>query len=347
MDLTQGILPTNNPELEKAIIARLNDLTKPVGSLGRLEEFVLKYCLCRGSSDASIKKMRMFTLAADHGITAEGIAPYPKEVTRQMVLNMAHGGAAISVMCTNAGIDYAVVDMGVDADFSRDIPLLVHKKVERGTRSFLNGPAMTAQQCRAALDAGAGLVSEFGADLLGVGEMGIGNTSSASALYALLLDVDVEKTVGAGTGATGELLAHKKQVVKQAVAFHKKEWDRSGFDALCRVGGFEIAGIAGILLGAAKARIPVVVDGFIASAGALVAMEMNPAVQQYLFFAHASSEKFHRNFLDTMNVRPVLDLDMRLGEGTGSALAMHIVWQAMNCYHQMATFSGAGISGKS
>jgi nicotinate-nucleotide--dimethylbenzimidazole phosphoribosyltransferase len=288
----------------------------------------------------------MFTFAGDHGITAEKVAPFPKEVTTQMVLNMEHGGAAICVMCKNAGIDYKVVDMGVDADFKAESETLLIRKAAHGTGSFLEGPAMTKVLCEKTMQAGFDLVAEFPADLFGVGEMGIGNTSSASALYSLLLDIDADKTVGAGTGASGELLAHKKKVIKQAVAFHKQKWDKTGFDALCRLGGYEISGMAGMMFGAARARIPVVVDGFISCAAALVALEMSPAVQDYLFFAHESSERFHKDFLNTIGVRPILNLDMRLGEGTGAALAMHIIGQAMNCYHQMATFGSAGVSEK-
>jgi nicotinate-nucleotide--dimethylbenzimidazole phosphoribosyltransferase len=205
---------------------------------------------------------------------------------------------------------------------------------------------MTKQQCEQAMHAGYELGKTCKADLVGVGEMGIGNTSSASALYSLLLDIDPGKTVGAGTGASGDVLNRKKKVIKDAVSFHKKKWDKTAFDALCRVGGFEIAGIVGTIFGSAGKRVPVVVDGFISCAAALVSMEMNPIVQDYLFFAHESSEKFHREFLNTIDARPILNLDMRLGEGTGAALAMHIIWQAMNCYHQMDTFSAAGVSNK-
>jgi len=333
-----------NEVLEKEILCKLNDLTKPQGSLGRLEEFVLQYCLCRSNANASIRKMNMFTFAGDHGITNEGIAPYPKEVTQQMVLNMVAGGAAISVLCKNAGIDYAVVDMGVDVECTVQHNNFINCKVARGTANFHKGPAMSLSQAEQALEAGQKLAHECESDLFGIGEMGIGNSSSASALYSLLLDIDPEKTVGEGTGATGDLLQHKIAIIREAVLLHKKSWDGTGFDALCRVGGFEIAGMIGFIFGAAQKRIPIVVDGFISSAAALVAMEMNPLVQKYLFFSHQSSEKFHRDFLDTLNIRPILNLDMRLGEGTGSALSMQIIAQALNCYNQMATFSSAHVS---
>lgn len=339
------IKPINNPDLSQKIQLHLDDLTKPQGSLGRLEEFAMKYCLCRGKADAKINKMKLFTFAGDHGITAEGVAPFPKEVTRQMVLNMCAGGAAVSVLCKNGGIDYSVVDMGVDADFDNH-PVLIQSKIGRGTASFKKESAMTTGQCLKAIEAGIQIAQKDDTDLVGIGEMGIGNTSPASALYSLLLDISPDTTVGAGTGATGDLLTHKKKVIAEAVQFHRKEWDKTAFDALQRVGGYEIAGMTGFIIGSALKNIPVVVDGFIASAAAFVAIKIAPSIQDYLFFAHSSAESFHNSFLISMNVKPVLSLEMRLGEGTGSALAMHIINQAVNCYHQMATFSSAGVSEK-
>lgn len=205
---------------------------------------------------------------------------------------------------------------------------------------------MSHEECLKALDAGQDLVKGSGSDLLGVGEMGIGNTSSASALYSLLLDLNPEDTIGAGTGSVGALLEKKKQAVRDAVLFHRGEWDHTPLEALRRVGGFEIAGMTGMILGGAANRIPVVIDGFVATAAALVAMKMAPAVKDYLFFAHASAEQFHKPFLASQGIAPILSLDMRLGEGTGSVLAMQIIAQAMECYHRMATFDSAGVSGK-
>jgi nicotinate-nucleotide--dimethylbenzimidazole phosphoribosyltransferase len=340
------IVPTVNPALEAQIVARLNDLTKPVGSLGRLEEFVIRYCLCRGNADASIYGCKIFTFAGDHGITKQGVAPYPPEVTRQMVLNMLGGGAAISVLCRNAGIDYAVVDVGVSADFE-DQPLLIKSKVGRGTADFSTGPAMTTAECEKAIAIGFDLSSGFRGDLLGTGEMGIGNSSSAAALYSLLLEgVNPAETVGVGTGAAGDLLERKRAVIVHAVEKHRGEWDGTPVDALRRVGGFEVAAMTGLILGAATKRIPVVVDGFIASSAALVAMKMHPSVKEYLFFAHESSEKFHADFLRSKGITPILHLGMRLGEGTGAVLAMQIIQQALHCYHEMATFSQAKVSQK-
>jgi nicotinate-nucleotide--dimethylbenzimidazole phosphoribosyltransferase len=299
--------------------------------------------MVKKNENAGLKALKMFVFAGDHGITQQNICPYPKSVTCQMVTNIASGGAAISVLCNNSGIDLSVVDMGVDADFAYSSKL-INCKVARGTKDFSLGCAMTSDECRSALNHGSRLAKESGADLLGIGEMGIGNSSSASALYAMLLGIEPERTVGAGTGSQGEMLERKKQVIASSVAMHQKGWNGDAFEALRRVGGYEIAAIAGMILGAAENAIPVVVDGFIAGAGALVAMRHEPRVKQYLFFSHASSERFHKAFLDIEGVRPILDLDMRLGEGSGAAIAMQIIRQAMNCYNQMATFSSAGVS---
>ncbi len=340
-----GIEPIENGELRDTIQARLDDLTKPQGSLGRLEEIAAQYCLCRKSADASIGSMTMLTFAGDHGITEEKITPYPQEVTVQMVQNMVAGGAAISVLCRNGGIRSKVVDIGTAGNFTAQ-PGIIGRKIARGTRNFLKGPAMTETECRKAMEAGYTLAVEENADLYGIGEMGIGNTSSASALYSLLLDVSARETTGAGTGSTGELLEHKIDVVERAVAFHRQEWDGDPLEALRRVGGFELAGMAGLIFGAASRGVPVVVDGFISSAAALAAMHAHGPVKDYLFFSHASSEKFHKEFLSRLSLHPLLDLGMRLGEGTGAALAMHIISQALNCYHEMASFSQAGVANK-
>ncbi len=329
--------------LANKIKAHLDDLTKPIGSLGRLEEFALQYCMIKQNENAGLSRSKMYVFAGDHGITEQNVCPYPKSVTCQMAANIASGGAAISVLCRNSEIDLSVVDMGVDAELTYSSKL-INCKVARGTKDFSCGCAMTSDECRDALNHGKKLAKESGADLLGVGEMGIGNSSSASALYAMLLGIEPQRTVGAGTGSQGEMLERKKQVIASSVAMHHKEWNGDALEALRRVGGYEIAGITGMILGAAENAIPVVVDGFIAGAGALVAMRHEPKVKQYLFFSHASAEQFHKAFLEIEGLRPILDLDMRLGEGSGAAIAMQIIKQAMNCYHQMATFSSAGVS---
>lgn len=346
MTITATEIPTTtNKELEQQIVAHLDDLTKPPGSLGRLEEIVRKYCLCRGDLKPSLESKKVFTFAGDHGIAAEKITPFPPEVTPQMVLNMTRGGAAVCVMCRKAGVEYSVVDMGVNAE-QEDHPGLIRRKVRKGTRNFAVEPAMTHEECVQAIETGIVLAGESGADILGAGEMGICNTASASALYSMLLDLDPSLTVGPGTGSAGELLEHKKRVVSRAVRRHCESWDGSAFQALERVGGYEIAGMVGLMLGGAARRIPVVVDGFISSAAALVAMRIDPVVKEYLFFSHASAETFHESFLAREGIRPLLALDMRLGEGTGAVLALQLIEQALACYHEMATFSSAGVAGK-
>lgn len=340
-----AIHPVADETLEKKILDRLNHLTKPIRSLGRLEEFALRYCLCRGGASAEVSRMKIFTFAGDHGITEEKITPYPSEVTYQMVLNMMSGGAAISVMCRKAGIDCSVVDMGVKGSF-QESPGLLMRKIAAGTKNFRKGPAMSDEECLKALEVGKDLAKGSGSDLLGVGEMGIGNTSSASALYSLLLGLNPTDTIGAGTGSVGALLERKRQVVSDGVLLHRREWDGTPLEALKRVGGFEIAGMTGLILGGAESRIPVVIDGFVATAAALVAMKMEPTAKDYLFFAHVSAEHFHKPFLASQGIDPILSLEMRLGEGTGSVLAMQIIAQAMECYHRMATFDSAGVSGK-
>jgi len=338
-----AVPPYENEALQEEVRERLDRLTKPPGSLGRLEELALRFCLCRGMPAPELSCMEIFTFAGDHGITEEKITPYPSEVTRQMVLNMVQGGAAVTVMCRKAGIQCVVVDMGVVGTF-QDVPGLLIRKVGEGTRNFLREPAMSAEDCERATEIGMELAGRSNADLIGIGEMGIGNTSSASALYSIILDADPEETVGPGTGSSGPQLERKREMVRRAVSFHKKAWNGSSFDALRRVGGFEIAGMAGMIFGASRRRIPVVVDGFVAGAAALVAMRIQPSVRPYIFFSHASGERYHGTFLAREGIRPILSLDMRLGEGTGSVLAMQIMAQAMECYHRMATFESAGVS---
>jgi len=331
--------------LASEIQRRLDDLTKPPGSLGRLEQLVRQYCLCRGSADADLRRAAVYTFAGDHGITGEGVTPYPSEVTAQMVMNMAAGGAAVSVMCRKAGIEYTVVDVGVQSDLP-ETPGLLRRKVAYGTASFVAGPAMSERECEAALRVGYELAGEGHGDVYGIGDMGIGNTSSSSALYALLLDMDAAQTVGMGTGSAGDILERKRSMVAKGVARHRAEWNGSASDALRRVGGLELAALTGFILGAANARIPVVVDGFIVSAAALAALRMCETVRDYLIFAHTSAEAFHRRFLEQEGIHPLLDLGMRLGEGTGAVLGIQILMQAISCYRSMATFSGAGVANR-
>jgi len=346
MSISDFTIPLiKNDSIQSQVQAQLDDLTKPPGSLGFLEDLVMQYCLCRNDSKANLRSKELFVFAASHGITAEGVAPYPKEVTVQMVMNMLGGGAAVTVMSRQANMSYNVVDMGVDGDFDAH-ELLSHCKVAHGTVSFLSESAMTEKQCDQALQTGINLSRQVQSDIVAIGEMGIGNTSSASALYSLLFGKSALETVGRGTGSEGELLEKKRQTLDRAISFHRANWDGTAFDALQRVGGFEIAGMTGFCLGCAKKRIPVVVDGFIATAAALCAIKIHKNVKDYLFFGHVSDEQFHAFVLKELGVRPILSLNMRLGEGTGAVLATQIIEQALTCYHQMATFSSAGVSNR-
>ena len=337
MDLLKNTLerikPAKNAQLAGRIRARLDRLTKPPGSLGRLEEIALQYGLARGEADFPVPCKAMFVFCADHGVTAEGVSAYPREVTCQMVKNFAGGGAAINVLCRQYDIDPVIVDMGVDHPLD-DVEAIVPSKVAAGTRNFLQEASMTRRQAIQCLETGIGLASgaarlKYG--LLGAGEMGIGSTTAAAATLAVISGADPDQVVGNGTGVTDAQLQHKADVVKRALQLHKPD-SKDAIAVLAAVGGFEIGGIAGFLLGAAPLGIPVAVDGFIASAGALLAIRQSEAVKDYVIFSHQSAERGHRTLLQFLDVQPLLELDMRLGEGTGAALAMGLVDSAIRLY---------------
>ena len=328
--------------------AHLDDLTKPQGSLGRLEEIALKYVLATGSLTPVLTKKKICCFAGDHGVAIEGVSAFPAEVTPQMVYNMLNGGAAINVLTRHAGADLDVVDMGVNHDFP-DMAGLVKRKVKPGSANIATGPAMSEEDALQAVLSGAELAVEAykaGFHILGTGEMGIANTTPATALYSVLLDVPVESITGRGTGIDDERLKHKIGIIKQAIEVNASRSDKP-FGALAALGGYEIAAITGFVLGAASCRVPVVVDGFISSSGAVVALKLCPAVEDYLFFSHLSNEQGHRVVMQKLGARPILDLDLRLGEGTGAALSMQLIEGALKIYNEMATFSGARVSEKS
>ncbi|MEI8186335.1 MAG: nicotinate-nucleotide--dimethylbenzimidazole phosphoribosyltransferase [Chlorobiaceae bacterium] len=337
-----------DPTLTAAAQTHLDDLTKPQGSLGRLEEIALKYVLATASLNPVLSKKKICCFAADHGVAAEGVSAFPAEVTPQMVYNMLNGGAAINVLTRHAGVDLDVADMGVSHDFP-DMPGLVKRKVKPGSANIALGPAMSDEDALLALLRGAELAVDAhkaGFHILGTGEMGIANTTPATALYSVLLDIPVESITGRGTGIDDDRLAHKIAVIKHAVEVNKERCT-TPFGTLAALGGFEIAAIAGFILGAAACRVPVVVDGFISSSGAVVALKLCPAVDDYLFFSHLSNEQGHRTVMQKLGARPILDLDLRLGEGTGAALSMQVIEGAIKIYNEMATFSGAKVSEKS
>lgn len=341
-----SIQPVNR-SLTELLQARLDDLTKPAGSLGRLEEFALRYGLARGTVHPGLPKCRIYCFAGDHGVVEEGVSAFPKAVTPQMVLNMLNGGAAVNVFACHAGADLRVVDVGVEADFAGG-PKLISRKVARGTANFTRGPAMTVAQATQALETGIAMARQADADgitLLGTGELGIGNTTAATALFAAYLGLEPSAITGRGTGLDDERLSHKITVIEKALSVNQASLG-DPLATLAALGGLEIAGITGLVLGAAARQIPVVVDGFISSAGALAALRLQPALSDYLFFSHLSNERGHRDVMRKLEVRPILDLDMRLGEGTGAALAMTLIGASVKMLIEMATFSSAKVSGK-
>ncbi|MEI6809665.1 MAG: nicotinate-nucleotide--dimethylbenzimidazole phosphoribosyltransferase [bacterium] len=342
-DVIDAVVPVDKA-LEVEIKAHLDDLTKPRGSLGRMEEFALKYCLATGTFRPVFGGKRIVCFAGDHGVAAEGVSAYPKEVTPQMVMNMLAGGAAVSVLSRHVGADLVVVDAGVD-DPLENAEGLWRRKIRRGTGNIALGPAMTCAETVKALMIGVELSDAAraqGVTLLGTGDMGIANTTPSSALFAAYLDCPVEDVTGRGTGIDDDALKHKVAVISRAMEVNRPLLT-GPLEILAALGGFEIAGICGLVLGAAAHRIPVVVDGFISSAGALAAIMMNRAVLDYTFFSHLSEERGHGVFMERFGLKPMLDLKMRLGEGTGAALAMTLVEASIKVYNEMATFSSAGV----
>jgi len=326
---------------------RLDNLTKPQGSLGRLEEFARELVGIYHDQMPQIPKKAVFTFAADHGVAEEGVSAFPQEVTQQMVLNFIRGGAGINVLARHAGADVIVVDIGVKADFEPMEGLEI-RKVLYGTKNMTKGPAMSRQEAVKCIEVGISLATEYakkGYRMFGTGEMGIANTTPSSAICAVITGKAVEEVTGRGTGIGDEALKHKIQVIKKAIETNSPDPD-DPIDVLAKVGGPEIGGIAGLCLGAAAEGLPVVVDGFISTAGALIAYKLAPAVREYMFFAHLSQEIGHRAMIQYMQARPILDLDLRLGEGTGAALAMTLLDAALKIYREMATFQQAGVSEK-
>jgi len=332
--------------MEKARL-RQNILTKPLGSLGRLEELAIKFCGIAGRIHPVIGCKRVVVFAGDHGVVSEGVSAYPKEVTAQMVYNFLSGGAGINSIAKAVVSEFEVVDIGVDHEFSPQRGL-VRKKVSRGTKNFCSGPAMTKNQAVQALEVGierAFFADRRGVNLLAGGDMGIGNTTAASALFCAYLEFKPEKIVGPGAGLGSKGIEHKAKVVEKALDINRGAIS-DPLETLAALGGFEIAGLAGLYLGACERRIAVLVDGFIATAAALAAIRLCPTVSELLIFSHLSEEPGHKMVLEKMGAHPLLSLDLRLGEGTGACLAMALVEAALNCYNRMATFQSAGVSGK-
>jgi len=323
--------------------AHMDQQTKPQGSLGRLEEFARRFIAIRGRDD--IRKKAIFTFAGDHGITEEGVSAFPREVTPQMVYNFVNGGAGVNALARHAGADLTVVDIGVDHDFE-ELDGLIKNKIGYGTDNFTKGPAMSREDAVQALEAGIALAVKCrneGVDLVGTGDMGIGNTTPSAAIVAAFSDLSVADVTFRGTGIDNEGLKRKIAVIEKGLDVNQPD-PTDPVDVLAKVGGFEIGGIAGLVLGCAAVGIPVVIDGFISTAGALIASELHPNVKDYIFAAHKSVEIGHTHMLQRIGQEPMLDLQMRLGEGTGAAIAMTLVEAALRSYREVATFAEAGVS---
>ncbi|GAB4543571.1 MAG: nicotinate-nucleotide--dimethylbenzimidazole phosphoribosyltransferase [Thermodesulfovibrionia bacterium] len=326
---------------------RLDRLTKPKGSLGRLEEFAKRLVAITGDEMPSLDKKAIFTFAGDHGVAEEGVSAFPKEVTQQMVLNFIKGGAGINVLARHAGADVIVVDIGIDGDLSHiEGEGFIKRKVVNGTGNITKGPAMTRQEAEECIDIGIDIAWEYadrGYKIFGTGDMGIANTTPSSAITAVLTGRTVEEVTGRGTGIDEGAWMRKVKVIKDAISVNRPD-PSDPIDVLSKVGGAEIGGIAGLILGAASRMVPVVIDGFISTAGALIAYMIEPKTGDYMFASHCSQEVGHKAQLEKIDLRPILDLDLRLGEGTGSALAMLMIEAGLKIYKEMATFGEAGVS---
>jgi nicotinate-nucleotide--dimethylbenzimidazole phosphoribosyltransferase len=360
------ILTTADPVLQRALdeirpldgaaaaTARrhLDSLTKPRGSLGRLEELAEHLAAIQGRAP-SVDHKALLIFAGDHGVAGRGVSAYPSDVTPQMVLNFLRGGAAANVLARQAGATVTVVDIGVDYDFGGDfgeVPGLVSRKIRRGTRDLCVEDAMTAEECLRAIDAGIELAREHvgrGAGCLIAGEMGIGNTTAATATFCALYGLVPSDVVGRGTGVDDPGLLRKCEAIELALARHEARANDGPLEILASLGGYEIAAIAGLAIAAAATRTPLIVDGFIATAGAAIAVALDARIRDFLFFGHRSNERAHHTVLQRLEARPLLDLDMRLGEGTGALLASHLLEAACRVYAEMATFATAGVSERS
>ena len=337
------IEPVTDARLEAKLRHKIDNKTKPVGALGQLEDLALQLGLIQRSDVVTFDKPQMVVFAADHGIAAEGVSAFPQAVTLQMVANMLAGGAAINVLARQHGFALQVVDAGVAAELI-DHPSLIKRKIALGTHNLCKGSAMTEAQLDAALQAGAGIIKTLPGNVVAFGEMGIANTSSAALLLHSLTATTLEDATGRGTGLSDAQLLHKREVLQRAVLRHADA--TSPLQVLAAMGGFEIAMMVGAMLQAASQRRVILVDGFIAGAAALVAQKLLPAVQHYMVFCHRSAERGHRLLLEHLNARPLLDLDMRLGEGTGALLAWPLVQSSARLMNEMASFASAGVSGK-
>lgn len=341
---------------------RQNTLTKPAGSLGRLEDIAIAFAGWQGTEKPTLENIMVRVFAADHGICAQNISAFPQEVTAQMVINFIHGGAAISVLSEQENADFAVVNMGLLNSLVEDQNSFFDKKpsnkktsdkklintpIAAGTKDFSVEPAMSEQQAQQALQTGQDIIHarlEHHPQLFIGGEMGIGNTSSASAIYCALLGISAKQACGPGTGIDAQGVMHKSQIIQTALEKHQLS-SNDALDIMCKVGGFEIAALTGAYIAAAQNKIPSLIDGFISTASALLAVNLSPSCREWLFFSHQSAEPAHKLALQHLNATPLLDIGMRLGEGSGAAVCIALLRSALALHQNMATFSEAAVAG--
>lgn len=346
-ELFKHIQPLDEAAM-KAAQKRQNELTKPAGSLGRLEELSVQLAGIQRKPLPSIKEKAVIVMAGDHGVTAEGVSAYPAEVTPQMVLNFLNGGAAINVLARHIGARVVVVDMGVAGEIPTAEANLIRRRIGAGTANLARGPAMSRAQAEEALQSGIEIAwAEIskGADILGTGDMGIGNTTPSAAIACALMNVSPEKVAGRGTGVDDEGLRRKIAAIQRGLEVNRPN-PKDALDVLSKVGGFEIGGLAGVMIGAAAKGVPLMVDGFISTAAAMIAVTLAPQCKDYLIAAHRSKEHGHALMLEWLGMKPLLDLDLRLGEGTGAALGISLAEAACKILSEMATFREAGVSEK-
>jgi nicotinate-nucleotide--dimethylbenzimidazole phosphoribosyltransferase len=336
-------------EVDKSLIEktqkRLDNLTKPLGSLGKLEEMAKLMVAITEKENPSVRNKVVFTMAGDHGVVEEGVSAYPSEVTPQMVYNFLQGGAGINVLSRFVGARVVIVDMGVAKDLESHPELLI-KKVNYGTKNMVKEPAMTREEAIKSIEIGIEIVEnelKKGIDIMGTGDMGIGNTTPSSAIVAVITKVPVEKVTGRGTGIDDAGLTKKIEVIKKAIKVNKPD-PKDAIDVLSKVGGFEIGGLVGVIIAGAANKLPVVIDGFISGAAALIAYTLEPKVRNYLIASHCSVETGHKVIFKHIELQPLLNLDLRLGEGTGAVLGMNIVEAGIRIMTEMATFESADVS---
>jgi nicotinate-nucleotide--dimethylbenzimidazole phosphoribosyltransferase len=342
----ERIVPLDH-SMEMEAQGHIDQLTKPQGSLGRLEELALRVACIQGKNPPLLGRKLIFIFAADHGIVEEGVSAYPKEVTAQMTHNFIQGGAAINVLARQFTVDVEVVDVGVDHEFSQ-LKRLKSLKIKKGTANFTRGPAMTREEARQAVETGIWLAQESasgGLFLLGAGDMGIGNTTSAAAICSSLTGVPVGEITGRGTGINQATWERKVATIEKGLSLNQPD-PGDPMDVLSKVGGLEIGAMTGVILGAAASHTPLMLDGYISTASALLASRMAPTVNQFLFASHLSAEFGHQKMLEDLRLSPLLNLGMRLGEGSGACIAMGLVEAAVKVTREMATFEDAGVGKK-